>query len=79
MRVPSIHVRYNAIPEGSVDYIKNPNSKNGLTVLFYNIVLPPIRNDISCGHLTPLEVLEERIQRVIIIRIKSEYLDLVAD
>lgn len=80
--VPTIQNRSNPTPEGMIDYIKNGNNKmNNITVLLSNIILPPTESAgiISRGQLTPLEILTERIDSRVVVRINSEHLQVLID
>jgi hypothetical protein len=86
MLVPSNQIRTNPTPEGYIDYVKNAKL-SGITVLLSNVYLPPIgepdivteQYDSKRQLLTPLEVLEERIQGLVVVRIAKDYIDVLAD
>jgi hypothetical protein len=86
MLVPSTQIRTNPTPEGYVDYVKN-SKLSGITVLLGNVYLPPIGEpnivtdvyDLKRKELTLVEVLEERIQGLVVVRILKDYIDVLAD
>ncbi len=80
MRVPPQFIRNNPIPDGHYDYIKNVENKaKNITVHFNDLILPPIGDTLTRGMLTPYEILEEKIQRKFIIRIKSQNFESLLD
>jgi hypothetical protein len=79
-RVPSNYIRINPTPDGHFDYIKNQDSTaKNLTVLFSDLILPPIGDTLTRGMLTPYEILQERVNQNVIIRIKSGIFESLVD